>query len=137
MGRTDLGAAAGGLTRLGVRRGLVVVVSDFFDPGGAHAVTASLGRLQHRLALVQIVRRTDASPELAGDLEIVDCENGAKRHVTAGEGARSAYAEAYRAFQDRLHTFAMVRNAPLVRIDADEPILPQLDRLFPGGVLRL
>ncbi len=137
MGETDLCSAAAQLTRLGIAPGLVVVVSDFFDPAGIDAVTTALGRLQHRLGLVQIVRKSDERPDLAGDLEIVDCENDSALHVTATEASVSAYRTAYEAFQGRIHAFAVGRNALLVRVDADEPILPQINRLFEDGTLRL
>ena len=55
------------LQRLNLRRGLVVVVSDFFDPRGAAAVVRALKTVRHRLLLVQLAKAADREPEVTGE----------------------------------------------------------------------
>jgi uncharacterized protein (DUF58 family) len=136
-GTTDLAAVLQRFAQLHLRAGLLVLVSDFFEPQGVDAVLTALAGQRHRLLLIQLVRASDVRPELRGDLELVDCEDGATLRMTTTEAALEDYRRAYDVFQAKLHSLAIRRRAPLFRIDADQPVLPQLDRLFIGGVLRL
>lgn len=136
-GPMALTRAAAELGRMRLPLGLLVVVSDFFDPAGVEAVAAALGNLRHRLALVQIIRADDGNPRLSGDVRVVDCETGVRREVEIDAAALAAYRSAYDRFHEALAAFAARRQAPLVQIDAGADVLNQLTSLFPGGVLRL
>lgn len=130
---TDLGALARGLNALRLREGLVVVVSDFFDPGGLEAVTAALKTLRHRLLLVQLVRASDREPDLEGDVRLVDCETGAREDVSITPALLGRYRAAYDAFDRGLADFARGRRAGLLRLDVDGDVVTQLAGLFQGG----
>jgi uncharacterized protein (DUF58 family) len=132
-GRTDLARALATFSTLRLREGLVVVVSDFFDPAGLDAVTAALGKLRHRLLLVRLKRAADAEPTLRGDLRLVDCESGAGEDVSIGPAALERYRAAYARFEEGLASFALARGAGLLTLDADADVAPQLERLFAGG----
>ena len=73
-GVTDLRRVVQTFSAYGLREGLAVVISDFFDPGGIEAVLDALKRLRHRVLLVQLVRATDEDPGVRGDLQLLDCE---------------------------------------------------------------
>ncbi len=125
-------------TRFAARRqrpGMAAVVSDFFDPAGAVGVTDALGHLRHHLALVQMIRSSDADPALDGELRLLDCESAGAVDVSITRESVERYRQAYAAFADELSRFAARRRAVHARIDADRPILDQLDELFAGGVL--
>lgn len=132
-GTTDLGRSLTRLTRMRLRRGLVVIVSDFFDPAGLDALDAALGRMRHRVVLVQLTRASDRDPTLAGDVRLVDCESGATEDVSITGDVLRRYREAYDAFADQLSEIALRRQAGLVRLDVEQPVVPQLARLFEGG----
>ncbi|MCK5942403.1 MAG: DUF58 domain-containing protein [Planctomycetes bacterium] len=136
-GRTDFVASLGRFARMGLRRGLLVVVSDFFDPGGIKAVRQSLSRQRHRLVLVQLVRKTDRDPDLTGDLLLRDCESGQEHDVSVTSDVLAAYRRAYEAHQEGLHQLALQQQAGLVQVDVDEPVLPQLSKLFETGALQV
>jgi uncharacterized protein (DUF58 family) len=134
-GPTHLEGAVRRFSSMRLRRGFVVVVSDFFDPDGIDTVVGALSSLRHRLLLVQIVRAADASPELSGQLRLLDCENAGEVDVTIAPQVLERYREAYRSFQDALLRFAVGRRAGYVAVDADEPIVEQLGKIFVNGVL--
>jgi len=46
------------------------------------------------------------------------------------------YRESYARFQAGLVELARSRGAGLVRVDADQPVVPQLATVFESGVLR-
>lgn len=134
-GGTDLRTSLARLSQQRLRSGLVVVLSDLFDPGGASAVTEALAGLRHRVLIVQLVRETDRDPGLSGEARLVDCEGGGSADVAITPALLGRYRDAYDRFQDAITTFAAGRGMGLIRLDADRPVVPQLAGLFQGGRL--
>src|SRR5262249_19812275 len=72
-GTTHLADAASALVHRHKRRGLVVVLSDLYDPEG---VEAALNRIRHHKfepVVIHVFDEREARPDLRGDVEIVDC----------------------------------------------------------------
>ena len=135
-GGTDIPAALAKFGAMDLRRGLAVVISDFYDPAGIDAVTDALKRLRHDLVLVRLVRRGDADPRelgLDGDLRLVDVESGETRDLSVTPEALAAYTAAYERFRSGLATFAERRGAGLLELDVDRDVVEQLGGLFEGG----
>nr|WP_180166567.1 DUF58 domain-containing protein [Stenotrophomonas sp. SbOxS2]NYT99418.1 DUF58 domain-containing protein [Stenotrophomonas sp. SbOxS2] len=139
-GGTELVGALRQLAASRLRRGLVVVVSDFFDPAGIDALLGALQALPHRVLLVQLVRAHDADPslhpDLHGDVRIDDGELGHAVELSLSPELLRAYAEVHARFSDGLAHFARTGGG-LLRIDAAADVLPQLQTLFGTGELRL
>ncbi len=133
-GPTDLPRAIRRFGAMRSRNGLVVVISDFFDPRGVEAVIDELGALRHRLLLVQVVRAADAAPALDGELRLLDCESGTGVDVVVGAKGIERYRQAYQAFCESLYRFAARRRAAHLRLDAEQPVTAQLGALFVDGV---
>lgn len=134
-GGTDLPASLERIGAMRLRSGLLVVISDFFDPRGLAPVLDALALLRHRVLLVPIVRQSDRKPDLSGDVRLIDCETGDAQDVSVTPAVLARYEEAYAAFEQGLTDFARRRGHGLARIDADEAVVPQLARLFEGGRL--
>jgi uncharacterized protein (DUF58 family) len=118
-GRTDLGAAVSGLVQRHRRRGVVVVISDFFDPQGGEQ---GLGRLRYgrfEPVVVQINAPEEAAPPLRGEVTLVDAETGEERPVTITSAAAEAYRERYQARLRGLSRFCRERAIPCVQIASD------------------
>ncbi|MCC4603062.1 DUF58 domain-containing protein [Xanthomonas campestris pv. badrii] len=141
QGGTALVQALRQLAGSRLRRGLVVVVSDFFDPAGIDAVVAALQALPHRVLLVQLVRAHDADPqlhpELQGDVLIDDGEPGHAVPLSVSPELLRAYAQVHARFNAGLAGFVAAGGGGLLRIDAAEDVLPQLLAAFGNGELRL
>jgi len=136
-GSTNLARSLRRFSCLGARVGVAVVISDFFDPGGAPAVIEALTSLRERLVLIQLVRAGDADPGGEGELRLVDCESNTRVDATVTRRALERYRQAYETFNSRLAEFAARRGAVLFRFDADGDVLAQLSTLFAGGTLRM
>ena len=134
-GRTDFQTSLRTFGNLRMREGVVAIISDFFDPAGIDAVVDAMRRLRHRLILVQLVRPSDARPDLQGDVRLVDCETGVGEDVSITPGVLDAYRKAYDGFQQSLMKFAQTRGAGLLRLDVEQPVVPQLAAIFEGGRL--
>ena len=132
---TSLSGALRRLTDMNLRRGLLVVISDFFDPEGLGAVREALRAVRHRLLFVQLVRKTDAEPDLDGDVRLRDCETGDLTELTITPYVRERYREAYARFTGDLAELVKYFRGGLLRVDVDEDLLGQLNRFFAEGRL--
>ncbi len=130
---TDIERSLATFQSLRLREGLVVLLSDFFDPRGLDVVTRAISRLRHRVLLVRLVRTSDAEPTLRGDLRLVDCESRLAADVSITDALLQRYRAAHQRFRDGLATFAVAHGFGLVELDVDRDVLPQLERLFAHG----
>jgi len=134
---TDFHKSLRSFAAMGMRPGLLVVISDFFDPGGIEAVVKALKVQRHKLLLVRLWRRQDAAPDPGGDFQLVDCETGHTEDVSATTAVLDAYKRAYLRFEEGLTSFARSRPAGLLMLDADKEVVPQLATLFETGSLEV
>ncbi|HKY06921.1 MAG TPA: DUF58 domain-containing protein [Candidatus Binatia bacterium] len=80
-GETNLRAAAHSFTNLFPHPGLVVIVSDLFDPAGWRAAFEELTAKRYQLLVIHIVDERETSPEPRGDVALVDVEGGRERKL--------------------------------------------------------
>ena len=132
---TNLAGALRRMADMNLRRGLLVVISDFFDPAGLGAVRDALRSVRHRLLFVQLVRPSDAEPDLDGDLRVRDCETGESAEITITPHVRERYREAYAAFTRELAELTKYYRGGLLRLDVEQDLVTQLNTLFSAGHL--
>ena len=141
-GTTDFRAALKRFRALGLRQGLVVIASDFFDPGGIDAIREALRSVRHKLLFVQLVRKSDRDPraaqtgeaaEIAGDVRFVDCESHDAHNVALSSDVIARYQASYDSFCTGLADLARSRGAGLLALDCDEEVVPQIASLFENG----
>jgi uncharacterized protein (DUF58 family) len=119
------------------RRGLVVVVSDFYDPSG---FVEGLNYLRfHRFEpmVLHVYDEDDRSPALSGDLDMVDCETGERVAVTVTPSLLAAYREAHDSMMAELSEFCRTKNVLYLRTPIQQPFDELVLRIFRlGGFLR-
>ena len=130
---TDLPAAISRFRGLGLRQGLLVLISDFFDPRGADAILEELKKSRHRILMVGISRPEDREPEIRGDVRVRDCETGHVRDVSINDHVLEKYRDAYDEHFDKLRNFCRQRQGGFLSLDAGEDVMEQLAQLFEGG----
>jgi uncharacterized protein (DUF58 family) len=101
-GGTDLGAAVHGFARQKSGKGLVVLISDFLDRGGCDAALRALMARRCEVFCLQVLSPQELEPSLAGDLELVDVEDGDQSSVTISAPLLASYRRVVGAFIDRL-----------------------------------
>lgn len=132
---TNLSGALRRVADMNLRRGLLVVISDFFDPAGLEGVRVALRSIRHRLLFVQLVRATDANPDLDGDVRLRDCETGDAAEITVTPHVLERYRDAYAAFTDELAALAKYYQGRVLRLDVEQDLVTQLNTLFEAGHL--
>jgi uncharacterized protein (DUF58 family) len=133
-GGTDLARAVDAVVQRSARPGMLVAVSDFFDPG---PVTAALGRAAkagHDVVLAQVVAPDEIEPDLEGDWALEDAETGAVVEVTMDGAALEAYVLRFAGLCEELRAFARKHRAAYVRVRTDEPLEGAVRRLVARSV---
>ena len=133
-GDTDLGKAVDTVVQKSHRPGMLVVVSDFFDPG---PVISALGRAVaagHDVILAQVVAPDEIEPDFEGDWALEDAETGAVVEVTMDADAIDAYVLRFAGLCEELRAFARKHRAAYVRVRTDEPLEGAVRRLVARSV---
>lgn len=118
---TDVGGAVQGLLHRSGRRGMAVVVSDFFDP---HGFQRGLDLLRHRQYdgyAIQLYDAVEEDPGLLGDVELVDIENGDVRKVTVTEKNLRRYRQLFQEHQQSLRAYCRSYGMGCTQSLADVP----------------
>lgn len=115
------------------RRGLVIVLSDFFDPNGYEDALSYLLYQRYELQLVQVLDPAELSPGLLGDLRLTDAETGQIREVTVNETLTRAYEREVEDFLAGLENFCARRGIGLRRAMTDMSFEDFVLRTLRGG----
>ena len=122
--------------RRGRRRGLVALVSDFYDPAGARAALELVGRNRLQAIAVQISAPDELAPRLRGDLQLCDAETGELRELTISPRAVAEYTQRHAALLRDLAGYCRERAIPCFTLSSDQPFDAVVLRMFrTGGLL--
>ncbi len=134
QGGTDLSRAVEQVIVRSPRPGMLVVISDFMDPGPFDAAISHAAAAGHDIALVQVLSREEVEPRYDGDYALEDAETGDVVEVTMDAGAVEAYLARLNQLILGLRALAKKVRATYVRVVSDEPTLPAVRR-FVGRVV--
>lgn len=104
---TSLATAAAAFARGTTRPGVVVLISDLFDPAatGFSQAMEALQRVRCRPFVVQTYDPFDADPGTTGWLRLTDAESGATLTVSIDERDRQNYRAVFQEFCDSVRRF--------------------------------
>jgi uncharacterized protein (DUF58 family) len=120
-GGTDLARAIDAVVQRAARPGMLVVVSDFLDPGPFDQAVGRAASAGHDLALVQVLSDEELHPPYDGDVAFEDAETGAIVEVTLDAAAIDAYLARLGALVSGLRALAKRFGATYVRASTREP----------------
>ncbi len=119
------------------RRGLVVLVSDFYDPAGFVDGINLLRYHRFEPLVVQVFDEDELNPRLKGDVELTDCETGARVRVTVTPKLLERYREAHLRMMDELADYCRTKDLLYFRAPVQLPFDELVLRVFrAGGFLR-
>ena len=118
-GQTNLARSLRAFGQKTKRRGLALILSDFFDPRGYEEALSYLLYQRFEIQLVQLLDPAELNPRLRGDLRLTDSETGQVYEVTANEGVLRAYEREVAAFLDGLDKFCRQRQIGYRRATTD------------------
>jgi uncharacterized protein (DUF58 family) len=136
-GTTDVATAAKVFVSQHKRRGLAVIISDFYDPAGFEEGINTLRYNKFEPFVLQVYDEKEAHPNLHGDLALVDCETGEQRDVTVSKALLEAYTREHERYCKELEAFCTARAVPFFRTHTGIPFDDLVLRIFRvGGFLR-
>lgn len=136
-GQTDLAAGLSSFVHRTRRRGVVVVLSDFYDFAGYEEGLNLLRYHRFDVSVIQVIDPHESRPGLRGDLELADMETGERRQVTLTDAMCTAYARAHSDYCQALESFCTARSIGYLRADTDVPFEDMVLRLLrEGGFVR-
>ena len=104
---TDLRASVNEFLHGKHRAGLVVLVSDFYDPAGFQTAVDALRYRQFEPNLIQIHDILETSPRLLGDIQLVDIETKFAQDVTISENVLRRYKQKVSEFLESLRRYCI------------------------------
>jgi uncharacterized protein (DUF58 family) len=136
-GRTPFSEAVRGFLtrRRGRRRGLVALVSDFYDTTGARAALELVRRHRLEAIAVQISAPDELAPALRGDVQLLDVETGAARELTVSPRALADYARRHAALLRDLVGYCREHALPCFTVTSDQSFDAVVLRMFRAGGL--
>jgi uncharacterized protein (DUF58 family) len=142
-GPTDLRAACKAFASRPRQLGLVVVISDFLEPGSAPAEGAATDRPQaglkilrtigHDVFAIHVTSERDRDPGVFGTVRFVDVETGEVREIEVTPRLAAAYVKAAETHADALEHFCGRYDIGYVRADAERPFEDVILRTFRQG----
>jgi uncharacterized protein (DUF58 family) len=136
-GKTELAEVMKAFVAQNKRRGLVVVISDFYDPDGFEQGLNTLRYHKFEPFVLQTYDLREASPQLHGDLALVDCETEDVREVTVSRSLLEAYEKEHEKYCKELETYCTKYAMPFFRTHTGIPFDELVLKIFrAGGFLR-
>jgi uncharacterized protein (DUF58 family) len=120
-GTTDLAESLRAFAAQHKRRGLAVLVSDFYDPSGFEHGINVLRYEGFEPYVIHLVDPREAKPELDGDVLVVDCETGDEREVTVTPGVLARLGKAYAEYLGEVEHYCTQKRVPYLAADVATP----------------
>ena len=119
------------------RKGICVIISDFFTPGGYDEALRLLRFSKHEVFCIQVLDPTELQCDLKGDIELECIETQQKRHVVVGPAEAARYREAMTVYNDTLQRYCLTKEIGFARAMTDIPFDEIIqDILRKGGLVR-
>ncbi len=115
------------------RRGLAVVISDFFDQDGFEPALDILRHFRHDIFVVHIASHEEIDPHLRGEVLMVDAESQTSREITVTPSLLSAYHAEYTKFCEQLEAYCWKYQLGYVRTVTDFPFEELVLKVFRQG----
>ncbi len=117
------------------RRGLVFVLSDFFDPAGYEEALSLLRHAEFQVHTLQILDPAEIAPTALGDLRLLEAETNAALEVTANESLLRRYRDEIASYNSTLEAFCKQRGIPHALVTTDVPFEDIVLRALRDGVM--
>lgn len=117
------------------RRGLAIVLSDFFDPAGFEEALSLLKYNRFDLHVIQVLDPAELDPRHTGDLRLVEPESGETLELTSNDALIRRYRDEMDAFLAALTTFCHKQGIAYARATTAVPFEDLVLRVLRDGLL--
>lgn len=135
-GETGMASALKEFVKRERRRGVVLVISDFYDLDGYAQALKYLRYQRHDVYVLHVMDEEEECPDLRGDLRLADSELDRSKEINVTDGLLARYREAFDRLATDVEKFCIRNEMGYVRarteIPFDDLVLGILRR---GGVV--
>jgi len=103
-------------------KGIVVLISDLLDKNGYEAALRMMLAQQMDIYLIHVLSPEEMEPDLAGDLRLIDCEDGDHTEITVSRPLLNRYKRTLAAFVDGAREFCTRRGISYLLCTSDTPV---------------
>lgn len=103
------------------RRGVAIVLTDFYDEAGYQKAFNFLRYHKYEIYAIQLVDEAELQTELRGDIELIDHETGEALTTTLTPRLMQAYREAFEQFCEDIEQFCLKSEITLFRAPIQIP----------------
>lgn len=119
------------------RRGVAIVISDFFDPKGYENAFNFLRFHKYETFAIHLYDESELESAMRGDVELIDQETGQRLVTTLSPRMLKAYRDAFDEFCQDLEQFCLKREVSLFRTSTSQPFEELILDIFrQGGFLQ-
>jgi uncharacterized protein (DUF58 family) len=122
VGRTNCFQVAREFLARYLQRGLLVVISDFFDDAGCEKPLQYLADFGHELLLIHLWAEEDRTPPWDGDLELADAESGARLQIRFDRRTAESYTASFEEHARALRALALRNGGRYVGLSTSLPL---------------
>jgi uncharacterized protein (DUF58 family) len=115
------------------RRGIAVVLSDFYDPRGFEAGLNKLRYYKFEPIVIHTYDERELNPTVQGELQLVDVETGDVREITLTPEVVKEYQEAFYEFSSELEDYCTKKQVLYFRVPIQEAFDELVLRIFRAG----
>jgi len=120
LSRFDLACKQVASGRIGT--GVMIVISDFMFKEGYESGLRRLIGHKYDLYVIQVLSPEELSPAIAGDLRLVDMEDGDAAEVTVGAALMEYYKRAVSSYCNELRDFCVRRGGVYVLVNSADSV---------------
>lgn len=128
-GGAGLGEALRRAAAVMKRRGLVIVVSDFYEEDESLALVRRLARMGHDVVVVHVLAREELALDVGGAAEFVDLESG-RTLMVQPSAVRDSYTAAVQQWLAKVQREVTRDDMDYLRLITGAPIEPALRRFL-------
>ncbi|MCA9173674.1 MAG: DUF58 domain-containing protein [Planctomycetales bacterium] len=103
-------------------KGILVLITDLMDKAGYESALRLLVAQQMDVYLIHVLAKEEMQPELAGDLKLIDCEDGDEAEITVSRPLLQKYQQTLAAFINGAREFATKRGMTYMTATTNTPI---------------
>ncbi len=120
-GETDLEAAVRSFSSVFPRTGLVVLVSDLFDPEGWQAGLEALARKGYQVLVIHVLDEQEISVAPRGDVSLFDVESERERRLFLDDELVERFDEELQGYLKTVESFCVSRDMDYLRTTTATP----------------
>lgn len=102
--------------------GILVLITDLLDKDRYESALRQLMARPLDIYVVHVLAREELEPDLRGDLELTDCEDGDRADITVSAPLMKRYKRTLRTFLDEARSFCVRRGIGYAMVPSDESV---------------